>query len=272
MSTYLITGITGTLGKIVARHLLWNRHRVIGLSRDEFKQSEMFKHDNLKLHIGDIKDFDSICAIKEHIDVIFHFAAMKHVNICNDNMVEAIKTNVTGTTNILNYQEMCNVRQLIFTSTDKAFRPINLYGKTKSIAESIVAGNDGNAICRYGNVFGSRGSVVHKFLSSLRSNHTVEITDPTMTRFFMTQKEAANFVMACEYATGIHIPKMKSTDLSTLAKACAIYLGIDEFDVVIIGNRGKEKIHEEMSEDYNSETAERFTLEELVLMIKDIDK
>ena len=161
-----------------------------------------------------------------------------------------------------------NINKLILTSTDKAYKPINQYGKTKAIAENIVAQDSRNAICRYGNVFGSRGSVIHRFLSDLDGKRSVDITDKNMTRFFMTKEEASNFVIKSMGCSGIQIPNLKSTDLLELAEACSEYLDISDYKINFVGNRGKEKIHEEMSEEYNSETANRFTRSQLVEMIQ----
>lgn len=271
---YLITGITGTLGKIVARTLLDRGDTVIGISRDEYKQQLMFKHPNLHMYIGDIKDPHSFKNVRQHVDYIFHFAALKHIDICGLNPWECVATNIYGTQNVLDYMATTCAGKLVLASTDKAFKPINQYGKCKAVAENLVAANEENAICRYGNVFGSRGSVVHKFLATLRYEQKVYVTDPNMTRFFMRQADAAEFVIRCmdEDLTGIQIPTMKSTDIETLAIACAKYLGVGHHKMWISGNRGAEKIHEEMSDDHNSYTSERFTIDELVAMIAEVDQ
>lgn len=270
MKTYLVTGVTGTLGQIVTKKLLDQGHKVIGVSRDEFKQNNMFKHDYLKLYIADIKNKHDLDLITEHIDVIYHFAALKCIYRCGVNPWQAVQTNIIGTQNLLDFQRERYISKLIMTSTDKAFKPINQYGKTKAIAENLVATDPDNVICRYGNVFGSRGSVIHKWIDALKSNSPLQITDPNMTRFFMRQSEAMDFVLSCENKTGIQIPKMKSTDLWTLAKAVGAYMGYDLFAKEIVGNRGKEKIHEEMSDEYNSQLSERFTIAELILMIGEL--
>lgn len=269
--TCLITGITGTLGTVVSKILLSNGFNVIGISRDELKQQNFIKHPNLKLYIGDIKDLDSLMEIKERIDCIFHFAAMKHVDVCNNNINEAIKTNITGTQNILNFQKINMVEKVIFTSTDKAFRPLNLYGKTKSVSESLVLQNQNNVVCRYGNVFGSRGSVIYKFLETLKNEKKVYITNKSMTRYYIRKESAANFVINSMSKNGLQIPEMQSTDIITLAKAAAKFLKIKSYDIEIIGNRGDEKLIEELDETHNSENAVKYSLEELIILIGELN-
>ena len=287
---YLITGITGTLGQEVSRQLLADPGNVvIGISRDEFMQQLTPKHNRLTLLIADIRDGPRISDIvwTYKPDLIFHFAALKHVDIAEKNPYEAIFTNIQGTHNVVSAQKRHGVPRLVMSTTDKAVAPINVYGHTKALAERLVlSGSHNNMICRYGNVLASRGSVVESMVKSIRSEKRVYITDPNMTRFFLTIGDAARFVIASAghpiddgwrsaSRCGEQIPKdMKAASISEIASAVIAAVGGKDIEVVTVGNRGGEKIHEDLHENcegyYTSRDAPRHTREELISMIEPI--
>lgn len=244
----LITGITGTLGRKVSKSLLDYGHEIIGYSRDEQKQRLIPSHDKLTLYLGDVRDKDRIAEASRGCDAIFHLAALKCVDTLESNPDESIKTNLVGTNNVLHAQRVNSIPRIVFTSTDKAVYPINAYGKSKALAEDLVLRNSNNIVCRYGNVLASRGSVLPFFVEKIRNDHPVEITDPRMTRFWMTQDEATDFVVTCglsDNATGLNLPNVQSASLPSIALAIGDILG-KEITVKEIGIRPGEKMHEHL--------------------------
>ena len=201
--TILITGGTGSLGKKLVKNLLkFDVKKIIIFSRDEQKQYYMArdknfdaaKNKNLRYFIGDVRDFDRLTYALENVDFVIHAAALKHVDVAEYNPDEFIKTNISGTKNIIRASINNNVKNILGVSTDKAVNPINLYGGTKLVSEKmLVAANNivGNkkskfSVVRYGNVIASRGSVIEKFREiSVSKNKIFPITDPKMTRFFI---------------------------------------------------------------------------------------
>ena len=248
----LITGITGSLGQAVTEKLL-NEYpdvEIIGVSRDEQKQRSMKKHPRLTLKIGDVRDFQVI----GYPNVICHFAALKCVDTVEDNVAEAIRTNVGGTAMVAGNAQRYKAK-VVFTSTDKAVYPINAYGMTKGLGEKIVLQERRNAVCRYGNVLGSRGSVLNHFVKSLLEERVVRITNPKMTRFWVTLEEAADFVIDHIFQdtkTGLNIIPCKAAGIMAIAKACAQILRVRDYDIQTIGIRPGEKLHEDLSEDLRS--------------------
>lgn len=256
----LITGGTGSLGKTISRILLKHSRvkKIIIFSRDELKQFEMrnnFKEvdneERLRYFLGDIRDRDRCRMAFNDVDIIFHTAALKQVPAAEYNPFEFIKTNVIGSQNIIETSIEKKVSKVIALSTDKAANPINLYGSTKFCADKLfVAGNQYSgekstrfSVVRYGNVVGSRGSVIPHFLK-LRKSGSLPITHPDMTRFWITLSQAAHFVINCQKAmTGeeIFVPKIPSMKVVDLAKV----IGPD-CDLKEIGIRPGEKLHEEM--------------------------
>jgi FlaA1/EpsC-like NDP-sugar epimerase len=197
----LITGGTGSWGQTLTQMLLekYNVKEIIIFSRGELQQVLMqrkFKNEKLKFVIGDIRDYESIKFATKKVDYIFHLAALKHVPICEDHPQEAIKTNINGTTNIVNASIENNVKKVIDVSTDKAVEPINSYGMTKAVGEKlIIQGNElsdyTKFVCiRGGNVMGSNGSVIPFFVEQIKTGGPITITDLRMTRFFLTLEEA----------------------------------------------------------------------------------
>jgi UDP-N-acetylglucosamine 4,6-dehydratase len=253
-SSILVTGGTGSFGQRFVRRIL-ERHkprRVVVYSRDELKQYEMaqmLQAPQLRYFIGDVRDRERLERALHGIDTIVHASAMKQVVAAEYNPIECIKTNVLGAENIINAAINCGVQRIIALSTDKAVNPINLYGATKLCADKLfiagnfLAGRDGPrfSIVRYGNVVGSRGSVVPLF-RRLRESGKLPITDPRMTRFWITLDQGAAFVERClglMHGGEVFIPKIPSIRVTDLAAAMA-----PECRQEIVGIRPGEKLHE----------------------------
>jgi UDP-N-acetylglucosamine 4,6-dehydratase len=251
----LITGGTGSFGQAFARHLLdeADPRKVIVFSRDELKQFEMaqkFRDKRVRFFIGDVRDGDRLRRAFQGVDIVVHAAALKQVPICEYNPFEAVKTNILGAQNIIDAAIDCNVEKVLALSTDKAVNPVNLYGATKLVHEKLFV--DGNAyvgderrtrfaVARYGNVVGSRGSVV-PFFASKRLTGVLPVTDKRMTRFWITMDRAVAFVMAnLERMRGgeIFVPRIPSLKIMDLARIMA-----PEARIEIIGIRPGEKLHE----------------------------
>jgi len=262
----LITGGTGSFGNKIVETLFkeFKPNKIIIFSRDEYKQYLMrqkFPEDSYKIRyfIGDIRDFERLKLAFKNIDIIFHAAALKHVPSIEYNPMEAIKTNIYGTDNVIKAAIENNVDRVIGISTDKCVSPANLYGSTKLCLEKIViAGNimSGNktkcSVLRYGNVFASRGSVVPLFLKQKKEG-LIKVTDSRMTRFTLTLDDAINFVLnsANSMVGGeIFVPKLPSYNILQLANVIGNNVEIKE-----IGIRPGEKIHESMIGDYESHLA-----------------
>ena len=251
----LITGGTGSFGKKFTKILLEGKspRKIIIFSRDELKQHEMrmhgFNHPTLRYFIGDVRDRERLVRAMHSVDIVVHAAALKQVPACEYNPMEAIKTNIMGTANVLEAALDTGVKKVMTISTDKAVGPANLYGATKLAAEKLTiqsnayaAGSATRYSCvRYGNVVGSRGSVVPLFLKQ-RASGKVTITDERMTRFWLSLEQGVRFVIHCiEQMEGgeVFVPKIPSTKVTDLAKAIA-----PEAAVNIIGIRPGEKLHE----------------------------
>jgi UDP-N-acetylglucosamine 4,6-dehydratase/5-epimerase len=253
--TILVTGGTGSFGKKFVRLALEHHDpkRIIVFSRDELKQHDMqleFADPRLSFFIGDVRDRDRLCrAFKADVDVVVHAAAMKQVPACEYNPFEAIKTNVLGAQNIIEAAIDCGVPRVLALSTDKAVNPVNLYGSSKLAAEKLFvqgnayAGSKGTrfACVRYGNVIGSRGSVVPLFLEQ-RKTGRVTLTDERMTRFWLTLEQGVELVLnsiARMHGGEIFIPRIPSMTMVDLAKTIAPGCKID-----VTGIRPGEKLHE----------------------------
>ena len=258
-ATVLVTGGTGSFGKKFIGELLQNHspRKVIVFSRDELKQFEMSQqfsprdHPNLRYFIGDVRDRDRLHRAFDGVDIVVHAAALKQVPAAEYNPLEAIKTNVLGAANVIDAAIDCGVRRVVALSTDKAANPINLYGATKLCSDKLfVAGNSysGQAhtrfsVVRYGNVVGSRGSVIPFFLQMKRQG-VLPITDVRMTRFWIKLEQGVQFVLkSLERMHGgeVFVPKIPSMRLIDLAKAIA-----PECEIKIVGIRPGEKLHEVM--------------------------
>jgi UDP-N-acetylglucosamine 4,6-dehydratase len=264
----LVTGGTGSFGKKFVEIML-KEHRpkkVIIYSRDELKQHEMraagFDHPSLRYFIGDVRDQERLRRAMHGVNIVVHAAALKQVPACEYNPMEAIKTNIMGTSNVIEAALDSGVEKVMSLSTDKAVNPVNLYGATKLAAEKLVvqsnayaAGTATRFSCvRYGNVVGSRGSVVPVFLKQ-RENGAVTITDKRMTRFWLSLEQGVHFVIRCiEQMHGgeVFVPKIPSMKLIDLARAIAPKARIE-----VIGIRPGEKLHEVLiSEDEARSTVE----------------
>ena len=266
----LITGGTGSFGKRFIQVVLerYNPEKLIIFSRDELKQFEMSQKWNAKNYpciryfLGDVRDRDRLMRAFSGIDYVVHAAALKQVPAAEYNPQECIKTNVIGAMNIIDAALHCNVKKVVALSTDKACNPINLYGATKLcsdklfVAANVYGGFDGTrfSVVRYGNVVGSRGSVVPFFKERMQTG-VLPITDPRMTRFWITLTQGVEFVLKCiEIGRGgeIFVPKIPSMKMTELAKA--ICSGCKQ---EIVGIRPGEKIHEMLiSEDEARNTVE----------------
>lgn len=264
----LVTGGTGSFGKKFIEILLkeYNPAKVIVFSRDELKQHEMrvsgFNQPNLRYFIGDVRDRERMFRALYGVDIVIHAAALKQVPACEYNPMEAIKTNILGSSNVVDAALENGVQKVLALSTDKAVNPVNLYGATKLAAEKLLIQSNAYAggrktrisCVRYGNVVGSRGSVVPLFIKQ-RTTGKVTITDERMTRFWISLEQGVRFVIRCveEMQGGeVFVPKIPSMTMLDLAKAIA-----PEAQIEIIGIRPGEKLHEALiSEDEARTTVE----------------
>lgn len=258
--SYLVTGGTGSFGNVMVSHLLGiGARQVVVLSRDESKQETMrhkYADERLKFIIGDVRDVDVTNRATIGIDYVFHAAALKQVPSCEFFPMEAVKTNVIGTENVIRSSILNKVKKVVFLSTDKAVYPINAMGISKAMAEKValalsrpaVAGDTVVCCTRYGNVLASRGSVVPLFLEQCRTGKHVTVTDPSMTRFLMTLDDSVSLVMhAFEHgeAGDILIQKSPSATIQDIAEAVIKFTGSDSL-IKIIGTRHGEKLYESL--------------------------
>jgi len=264
----LVTGATGSFGRKFVEIMLrdYQPRRLVIFSRDELKQHDMrkdgFDHPTLRYFIGDVRDVDRLRRAMHGVDIVVHAAALKQVPVCEYNPIEAVMTNVMGARSVIDAALDTGVKKVVGLSTDKAVNPVNLYGATKLVAEKLFV--DANAYSgegptrfacvRYGNVVGSRGSVIPLFLEQ-RKTGTVTITDDRMTRFWITLEQGVRLVVkALEQMHGgeIFVPKIPSMKLSDLVKAIA-----PECKTHVVGIRPGEKLHEVLvSEDEARQTVE----------------
>lgn len=254
MTSVLVTGGTGSLGRPLVRALLDSHtyDRVVVLSRDELKQEEMRREivdDRLRLMLGDVRDQSRLEQAFDGVTHVIHAAALKQVPAAEYNPHEFVRTNVIGSENVARAAIRAGVKRVVLISTDKAVEPINLYGATKMTAEKIfVAANHMSrttrlSVVRYGNVIGSRGSVVEMYRDMIRNGRTgaFPVTDPEMTRFWIRIDEAVRFVVSCLASMvggEIFVPRVRSLGILDVLKA----LGCDMYEVV--GTRPGEKLHE----------------------------
>lgn len=264
----LVTGGTGSFGKKFIEVMLKEYHpaRLIVFSRDELKQHEMreagYDHPSLRYFIGDVRDQARLRRAFEGVDIVIHTAALKQVPACEYNPMEAVKTNILGSSNVIDAAVDAGVGRVLALSTDKAVNPVNLYGATKLAAEKLIVQSNYYAkdrktilsCTRYGNVVGSRGSVVPVFIKQ-RNNGSITITDERMTRFWISLEQGVRFVIRCVEAMQggeVFVPKIPSMTIMDLAKAIA-----PNSQVMITGIRPGEKLHEVLiSEDEARATVE----------------
>ena len=253
----LITGGTGSFGVAVLRRFLTTDIKEIRIfSRDELKQDDMRRHynnDKLKFYIGDVRDLNSIDDSMRGVDYVFHAAALKQVPSCEFYPMQAVKTNVIGTENVLNSAIRFGVEKVICLSTDKAVYPINAMGISKAMMERVIVAKGRNvkdtmiACTRYGNVMASRGSVIPLFIEQIKNGLPMTITDPNMTRFMMSLDQAVDLVLFA-FKNGesgdTFVQKAPAASVSLLAHTLKNLLGKSESDVKIIGTRHGEKLYE----------------------------
>ncbi len=254
----LITGGTGSFGHAVMRRFLDSEIREIRIfSRDEKKQDDVrkaFNNDKLKFYIGDVRDYSSVLNATRGVDYIFHAAALKQVPSCEFHPLEAVKTNVLGTENVLEAAIINGVKRVVCLSTDKAVYPINAMGISKALMEKVMVAksrnlNNGTVICgtRYGNVMASRGSVIPLFVEQILAGSPLTITNPAMTRFMMTLDDAIDLVLyAFERGNNgdIFVQKAPAATIEVLAEAIRTVTNNQSHPVQVMGTRHGEKLYE----------------------------
>ena len=257
--TLLITGGTGSFGNAVLNRFLQTDHfsEIRIFSRDEKKQDDMrnqLKNDKLKFYIGDVRDINSVTRAMQGVDYVFHAAALKQVPSCEFFPLEATKTNVFGTQNVIDAAVACKVSKVICLSTDKAAYPINAMGISKALMEKVAVAasrnipNNTTTVCltRYGNVMASRGSVIPLFLNQIKTKQPITITDPNMTRFLMSLDEAVELVLfAFEHGNqgDLFVNKAPAGTIADLAQALKELCNADT-EIKVIGTRHGEKLYE----------------------------
>ena len=253
----LISGGTGSFGNAILRRFIDSDIAEIRiLSRDEKKQDDMRKKYNnpkLKFYIGDVRDYQSVLSAVRGVDFVFHAAALKQVPSCEFHPMEAVKTNVLGTENVLEAAIQSGIKRLVCLSTDKAVYPINAMGISKAMMEKVIVAKSRSSldtmICatRYGNVMASRGSVIPLFVNQIRAGLPITITDPNMTRFMMSLDDAVDLVLyAFEHGGDgdIFVQKAPAATIGVVAKALTDLLGVPDHPINVIGTRHGEKLYE----------------------------
>lgn len=290
----LIIGGTGTIGRRMVEKILKQNPSVIRVfSRDEYKQFVMEKEmddnhkDRIRFLIGDVRDYDRVDRAMQDIDIVFNLAAMKHVPACEYNPDEAVKTNVIGMENVIKAATYNNVESVVFTSSDKAINPTNAYGATKLLAEKLVQAanhSKGKArtkfvAVRFGNVMGSRGSVIPLFKKQILEQQRITITNGTMSRFMMTMSQAVKLTMeASEKSVGgevfiLKMPIIKLNDLAEVVveETCKKYFQGDlNVEVKSIGLRPGEKMYEELMTEEESKGA--YDVGEMFMVMSSISR
>lgn len=252
----LVTGGTGSFGKAIVSKFIKTKIKEIRIfSRDELKQDDMrkvYKNEKLKFYIGDVRDYDSVLSAMRGVDYVFHAAALKQVPSCEFHPLQATKTNVIGTENVLEAAIVCNARRVICLSTDKAVYPINAMGISKALMEKVAVAKSRSSksttICvtRYGNVMASRGSVIPLFVKQIRTGKAITITDPNMTRFMMSMTDAVDLVLyAFEKGNpgDIFVRKSPAATIKLIALALKDIFNSD-VPIKYIGTRHGEKLFE----------------------------
>lgn len=278
--TILVTGGTGSWGYELVKQLLdFEPSEIRIFSRNESNQFTMKQEfdNNPKLHfiIGDVKEKEALLEACQGVDYIFHLAALKHVPICEDQPIEALKTNVIGTQNVIEAAISCNVHSVVNISTDKASNPSNFYGLSKAMAERlIIHANTLNTKTRFvcirgGNVLGTNGSVIHVFKKQIKEKGKIGITDLNMTRFFLTIEEAIKLVFKATFESiggEIFVMKMPSCKIIDLAQVLIDASNKENVEVDILGKRPGEKLHELLLSEYESTTAIAYDDEYYVIL------
>lgn len=276
-TSILITGGTGSFGRAMTKTLLdGDINKIIIYSRDEVKQYKMsveFPDDRMRFLIGDVRDQTRLRRAMSDVDIVIHAAALKRIEVGFYNPEEMKKTNVDGAENVIEASMNASVKKVVALSTDKAYQPISPYGQTKALAEMLFlnANNTRGAngpvfsVTRYGNVAGSRGSVIPLWREVLASSDTVQITDPDATRFWMTIQESVDLILDAMHLdhSGLMIPELPAYRLGDLAKAMGAKMDI-------IGLPDFEKLHEGMSDNLHSNTVRRMSVEEIREALKGV--
>jgi len=267
--TLLITGGTGTLGTALVKHCLKNypELKIKAYSRDEYKQwvlSSTLHDPRVTFIIGDVRDRERVFNAVNGCDYVIHAAALKHVWVGEQHPSEVIQTNVIGTKNIVDASNHYNAK-MVLVSSDKAVQPMNLYGCTKMAGEALTI-NGNQRVVRYGNVFGSRGSVLHKFKEWAANGHSFRITDRRMTRFVITVDEAVKLVLQTLTMPpkSVNIPVLPAMLITDLALAFD-----DNADIEEIGIQPGEKLHEFLDEHQSSQHARKLTVAEIKELIRE---
>ncbi len=258
--TLMITGGTGSFGNTVLKRFLDTEvRRIVIFSRDEKKQEDMrieLRNSKIQFVIGDVRNYESVTQAMREVDFVFHAAALKQVPSCEFYPMEAVKTNVIGTENVLNAAIANNVKRVVLLSTDKAVYPINAMGISKAMAEKVMVAKSrnipdgGTVMCatRYGNVMASRGSVIPLFIEKIKAGRPLTVTDPSMTRFLMSLEDSVDLVMhAFEHGRqgDIFVQKAPASTIANLATALTqMFSG--NGDIRIIGTRHGEKLYESL--------------------------
>lgn len=285
----LVTGGAGSIGSVLVKTLLtFDPNTIRILDNNEtglFNLHEKLnKNDKIRLLVGDVRDKDRLIMAMEDVDIVFHTAALKHVPLCEYNPYEAIKTNILGTENVIDAAFANDVEKVVIISTDKAISPVNVMGATKLLAEKLaIAANflkgfkkTKFSCVRFGNVLGSRGSVVPLFLEQIQKNSTIGITDINMTRFIMKTEEAVNLVLkTVKYMKGgeIFVLKMPSMNIMDFAKSIiSLYsnkhdISPESVKINIIGKREGERLHEFLVSNDEFSSATIYEFEELYVLI-----
>lgn len=274
-SVLMITGGTGSFGNAVLNRFLHTDVREIRVfSRDEKKQEDMriaLNNPKLKFHIGDVRNYDSVCEAMQGVDYVFHAAALKQVPSCEFYPMEAVRTNVLGAENVMNAALAAHVKRVIVLSTDKAVYPVNAMGISKAMMEKLMVAKarmrkgDETVFCatRYGNVMASRGSVIPLFINQIRENKPLTVTDPSMTRFLMSLEDSVDLVLhAFEHGRqgDVFVQKAPASTVGDLAQAVKELFKADN-PIKIIGTRHGEKLYESLlsrEEMAHAEDMERY--------------
>jgi UDP-N-acetylglucosamine 4,6-dehydratase len=281
--TTVIIGGTGTLGRELTRQLLRRDPyaEIRCLSRDELKQQECRQEfPSVDYVIGDVRDKTAVRAALRGAHTVFHLAAIKHIDVAERNPLEAVKTNFLGTVNVAEEAISANVPYVVFSNTDKAVLPITTYGYTKALAQNYLLSLNGKTRTKFsafnwGNIAASRGSVIPFFARSLAEKGRVSITDPKMSRFWLTIEQAAAFMLDNYHrapTSRAMIPPVTGAKVMRVAEAVARAKGIKDYDVEIIGLRGTEKLYEVLESTHEgclrSDNCEQYTDEELLDLVR----
>ncbi|MDQ0483383.1 polysaccharide biosynthesis protein [Guptibacillus hwajinpoensis] len=278
--TILVTGGTGSWGYELVKQLLEkNPEEIRVFSRNESSQVAMkrafHQKKNLKFIIGDIKEKDGLIEATKDVDYVFHLAALKHVPVCEDQPLEAMKTNVIGTQNVIDASIMNKVEKVVYISTDKAANPSNFYGFTKAMGERLITHanvlkSETKFVCvRGGNVLGTNGSVIHVFKDQIEERGRVGITDMRMTRFFLTIEEAIKLLFKATYESRggeIFVMKMPTCKIVDLAAVLIEASGKEDVDMEVLGIRPGEKLHELLFSEYESQSTVYYDREYFVIL------